>query len=316
VKAVIQPRYGMPDVLRLTEVDTPTPADDEVLVRVRAVSLNASDWETLRGRPAYSRIAGPFRPARPILGSDVAGTVVATGAKVTRVRPGDDVYADVLGRGGGFAEFVAVPERLLAPVPAGLTFEQAAALPQAGAIALQGIRVRAGQRVLVNGGGGGSGMYAIQLAKLRGAEVTAVDNAEKQDFMRSLGADHVLDYARHDYTRDGRTYDLVLDLVAHRSAVAYRRSLAPGGRYLFVGGSVPTLFGVLLLGPLLGAGGRRIRVLAVRPGVAHLTPLVELVQAGTVRIFIDRRFPLSEAAQALRYVGEGHARGKVVVIPD
>jgi NADPH:quinone reductase-like Zn-dependent oxidoreductase len=159
-------------------------------------------------------------------------------------------------------------------------------------------------------------MYAIQLAKLRGAEVTAVDNAEKQDFMRSLGADHVLDYARHDYTRDGRTYDLVLDLVAHRSAFAYRRALAPGGRYLFVGGSVPTPFGVLLLGPLLGAGKRRIRLLAVRPGVAHLTPLVELVQAGTVRIVIDRRFPLAEAADALRYVGEGHAKGKVVVIPE
>lgn len=193
------------------------------------------------------------------------------------------------------------------------------ALPQAGAIALQGIRdkgqVQPGQKVLVNGAGGGSGTYAIQLAKLHGAEVTGVDNAEKLELMRSLGADHVIDYTREDFTRNGRTYDLVLDLAAHRSAYAYKRSLTPGGRYLYVGGSMGTLLQVLLAGPLIGrAAGKRIRLLAVRLGVRHVAPMVELCQAGKIVTVIDRRYRLSEVPEALRYLGEGHAKGKVVVI--
>jgi NADPH:quinone reductase-like Zn-dependent oxidoreductase len=211
-----------------------------------------------------------------------------------------------------------VPQTALAPMPAGLTYEQAAALPQAGAIAVQGIRdkgqVQPGQKVLINGGGGGSGMYAVQLAKLDGAEVTGVDNAEKLEFMRSLGADHVIDYAREDFTTNGRGYDLILDLAAYRPVLAYRRSLRPGGRYLYVGGSVATLLQVLLIGPLIGRAGRkRIRLLAVRLGVQHLNPLVELSQAGKITTMIDRRVPLSEVPAALRYLGEGHAKGKVVV---
>jgi NADPH:quinone reductase-like Zn-dependent oxidoreductase len=203
-------------------------------------------------------------------------------------------------------------------MPAGMTHEEAACLPQAGAIALQGIRekgqVQPGQRVLINGAGGGSGMYAIQLAKLDGAEVTGVDNAEKLDFMRSLGADHVIDYAREDFTRNGRTYDLVLDVAAHRSPSDYGRSLAPGGRYLYVGGSVPTLLRVLVVGPLIGRGaGKRIRLLVVRQGAENVAPLAELCRAGTVTTVIDRRYPLDEAAEALRYMGEGHAKGKVVI---
>src|SRR5262245_54386566 len=205
MKAVVYTRYGSPDVLRLTDVPTPTPGDTEVLVRVRAVSLNASDWEMLRGKPMYSRIAGPFRPRRHVLGSDIAGQVEATGAAVTRFRSGDDVFADILSYLGGFAEYVCVPESVLAPMPTGMTYELAGALPQAGAIGLQGIRekgrVQAGQSVLINGGGGGAGMYSIQLAKLHEAEVTAVDNREKLEFMRSLGADTVIDYAREDYTK-------------------------------------------------------------------------------------------------------------------
>jgi NADPH:quinone reductase-like Zn-dependent oxidoreductase len=232
---------------------------------------------------------------------------------------GDDVFGDIRSFMGGFAEYVSVPERALARMPAGMTYEQAAAVPQAGAIALQGIResghVQPGHTVLINGAGGGSGMYAIQLAKLHGAEVTGVDNAEKQAFMRSLGADHVLDYARQDFTRNGRRYDLILDLAAYRSAFDYARSLSPGGRYLAVGGSVSTILRVLLIGPLVGrAESKKVRVLAVRLGVRHLGPMVELCQAGQITTVIDRRFPLSHVPEALEYLGGGHAKGKVVII--
>ena len=241
MKAVVYTRYGLPEVLRFTDVDRPAPEDNEVLVKVHAVSLNASDWEVLRGKPPYSRMAGPFRPRHHILGSDIAGQVEATGRHATRFGPGEDVFADILSSMGGFAQYVCVPQSALARMPDGMTHEQAAALPQAGAIALQGIRdrgqVQSGQKVLINGAGGGSGMYAIQLAKLHGAEVTGVDNAEKLEFMASLGADHVIDYTREDFTRNGRTYDVILDLAGHRPVGAYRGSLAPGGRYLFVGGT-------------------------------------------------------------------------------
>ena len=321
MKAVAYERYGTPDVLRLVDMATPTPKDHEVLVKVRAVSLNGSDWETLRGKPAYSRIGGPFRPRHPVLGSDIAGRVEAVGAGVTRFRPGDDVFADILSFMGGFAQYVSVPERVLGPMPAGMTYAQAAALPQAGAIALHGVvhkgQVQPQQRVLINGGGGGGGMYAIQLAKLRGAEVTGVDNAEKLAFMDSLGADHVIDYMRQDFTRDGRTYDLIVDLAGYRSPSAYRRALAPGGRYLYVGGSMATLLKVLLIGPWTGrAADKKVRVLAVRLGVEHLGPLVELCQAGTISTVIDRQYQLPEVPEALGYLGAGHAKGKVVVLVE
>jgi len=311
MKAIVYTRYGSPDVLEVTEIPTPSPKDGEVLVKIHAVSLNASDYEVLRGKPLYARIGGLLRPGKRVLGSDIAGRVVAVGPNVTRFKPGDDVFADALDTLGGFAEFSCVPEKVLEPIPSGLTHEQAAALPQAGAIAWQGIvargEVKAGQRVLINGAGGGSGMYAIQLAKLRGAEVTGVDNAEKLEFMRSLGADHVVDYRREDYTRTGKTYDLVLDVQAFRGVGAYKRALAPGGRYFYVGGSVTTLFRVLLF------GGKRIRLLAVKLGAKHLGPLVELCQEGKVSIIIDRRYSLDEVPQALAYLGNGHAKGKVLI---
>jgi NADPH:quinone reductase-like Zn-dependent oxidoreductase len=321
MKAVVYTRYGPPGVLRVTTVATPVPKDNEVLVRVAAVSLNRSDWETLRGKPLYSRAGGPFRPRHHILGSDIAGRVQAAGRHVTLFRPGQDVFGDILRHMGGFAQYVCVPEATLAPMPAGMTYAEAAALPQAGAIALQGIRdkgeVQRGQQVLVNGAGGGSGTYAIQLAKLDGAEVTGVDNAEKQEFMRSLGADHVIDYAREDFTAHGRAYDLILDLAAHRTAFAYQASLKPGGRYLYVGGSVTTLLQVLLAGPLIGrAEGKKIRLLAVRLGVEHLAPIVELCQAGKIATVIDRRYPLGETPAALRYLGEGHAKGKIIIVVE
>ena len=319
MKAVVYERYGSPDVLRFTDVQKPAPKDNEVLVKVRAVSLNRSDWETLRGKPLYARITGPLRPRHHILGSDIAGRVEATGRATTKFQPGDDVFADILGSMGGFADYVCVPERALAPLPAGMSHEEAAALPQAGAIALQGIldkgQVQPGQKVLINGAGGGSGMYAVQLAKLGGAEVTGVDNPEKLEFIRSLGAYHVIDYTRTDFTRNGRRYELILDLAAHRSALAYRGSLMPGGRYLYVGGSVATLMQVLLLGPLLGrAEGKQLRLLAVRLGVERLAPLVALCQAGTIATVIDRRYRLPEVPEALRYLGQGHAKGKLVAV--
>jgi NADPH:quinone reductase-like Zn-dependent oxidoreductase len=319
MKAVVYTRYGSPDVLRFTDVQKPAPKDNEVLVKVRAVSLNRSDWETLRGKPLYARIMGPLRPRHHILGSDIAGRVEATGRATTKFQPGDDVFADILDSMGGFAEYVCVPESALAPLPAGMSYEEAAALPQAGAIAVQGIldkgQVEAGQKVLINGAGGGSGMYAVQLAKLGGAEVTGVDNQEKLEFIRSLGADHVIDYTRTDFTRNGRRYELILDLAAHRSALAYRGSLMPGGRYLYVGGSVATLMQVLLLGPLLGkAEGKQLRLLAVRLGVERLAPMVALCQAGTIATVIDRRYRLPEVPEALRYLGQGHAKGKLVAI--
>lgn len=321
MKAVVYTRYGPPELLQLTDVETPAPKDNEVLVKVHAVSLNASDWETLRGKPLYSRIGGPFRPRHHILGSDIAGRVEAAGRHATLFRPGQEVFADILSHMGGFAEYVCVPETALAQMPAGMTYEEAAALPQAGAIALQGIRdkgqAQPGQKVLINGAGGGSGMYAVQLARLDGAEVTGVDNAEKQEFMRSLGADHVIDYTREDFTRNRCSYHLILDLAGHRSAFAYRGPLMPGGRYLWVGGSVATLLQVLLIGPVAGRGeGKKIRLLPVRLGAQHLTPIVELCQAGKIATVIDRRYPLSEVPEALRYLGEGHAKGKVVVILD
>ena len=319
MKAIVYTRYGSPDVLRVADVPVPVPKNGEVLVKVRALSLNLSDWEGLRGKPLYSRVGGLFRPRKHILGSDIAGRVEATGPGATQFHVGDDVFADALSVMGGFAEYVCVPENILVRLPEGMSYSDAACLPQAGAIAWQGIRekgqVKAGQRVLINGAGGGSGMLAVQLAKLVGAEVTGVDNGEKLEFMRSLGADHVIDYTRDDFTRSGQVYDLILDLAAYRSASAYLRTLAPGGRYMCVGGSMKSLLQVLLIGPLLGRrSGKKIRVLAVRLGAKNVAPLVELCQAGTIKLHIDRTFPLDEVPQALRYHGEGHAKGKIVIV--
>jgi NADPH:quinone reductase-like Zn-dependent oxidoreductase len=286
-----------------------------VLVRVAATSINLSDWETLRGSPLYSRLGGLRAPVRRILGSDIAGWVDVVGDGVTRFRPGDEVYGDNLWLKGGFAEYAVIPEQALARKPTELTFVQASVIPQAGAIALQGTEgSAAGRRVLVNGGGGGSGSFAIQLAKRLGAHVTGVDNAGKLDFMRSLGADEVIDYRREDFTRQDQPYDLILDLVAHRSVFAYRRALAPAGRYRCVGGSVPALLRIVTIGSIVGRlTHRRIGMLFVKEGPAHFEPLAELCIAGDVSIHVDRIFGLDDVPAALAYVGEGLARGKVVI---
>jgi NADPH:quinone reductase-like Zn-dependent oxidoreductase len=282
---------------------------------VAATSINLSDWETLRGSPAYSRIGGLRSPARPVLGSDIAGRVEALGEGVTRFRRGDEVYGDNLRLKGGFAEYALAPESVLAHKPEGLTFAEASTLPQAGPIALQGTAgVVAGDRVLVNGAGGGSGSFAIQLAKRAGAHVTGVDNAAKLDFMRSLGADEVIDHRAQDFTRAAAAYDLVLDLVAHRSVFAYRRSLGPGGRYRCVGGTTRALLRVASIGWVVGRlTGRRIGVLAVRPGPERFEPLARLCLDGAVDVHIHETFGLEGVAEALALVGAGAALGKVVI---
>ena len=318
MKAIVYTKYGPPEVLELKEVAKPIPRDDEVLIKVQAVSVNRSDWEGLIGKPLYARIGGLLRPRHQILGSDVAGRVEMAGRNVRRFRPGDEVFGDIQGRMGGFAEYVCARESALALKPASMTFEEAAAIPQGAVIALQGIRdkgrVQPAQKVLVNGAGGGAGTFAVQLAKLYGAEVTGVDNAGKLHFMRSLGADHVIDYTREDFTKNGKHYDLILDVVANRSVFACKRALGSNGSYFLAGGSVSTIFQILLLGPWIrGTTDKKIRVLAVRPNLEDLVYITELYEAGKVVPVIDRRFPLSEVPEAIRYLGEGRTKGKVVI---
>jgi NADPH:quinone reductase-like Zn-dependent oxidoreductase len=318
VRAVVYDRYGPPDVLRVENVPIPSPAAEQVRVKVAATSVNLSDWEGLRGSPAYARIGGLRSPARRTLGSDIAGVVDEVGEGVTRFHPGDEVYGDNIALMGGFAEYVLAPESALARKPAQLTFAEASTIPQSGAIALRGTeRVVPGSRVLINGAGGGSGSFAIQLARRLGAHVTGVDNAAKQDFMRAVGADDVIDYGREDFTRTTEPYDLILDLVAHRSVFAYRRALARGGRYRCVGGSVRTLLRVLSVGSVVGrVTGRSIGVLVVGQGPVHFEPLAEQCVAGNVTIHIDHVFSLDEVPAALARVGEGRAIGKLVVAPS
>lgn len=318
MKAVVYYRYGSPDVLKLADVEKPTPQEEEILVKVHAVSVNRSDWEGLTGKPLYVRLGGLRKPGHPILGSDIAGRVEVAGKNHRLFKPGDEVFGEMGNYHGGFAEYVCTRGRAWALKPAGMTFEAAAAIPQAGVIALQGIReqgqVQPGQKVLINGAGGGAGSFAVQLAKLYGAEVTGVDNTGKLDFMRSLGADHVVDYTREDFTKSGKQYDLILDLIAYRSAFDYARALRPNGHYYAVGGSVVTFLQILLLGPWIRrTTGKHTHLLAVQRNRKDLEFITELCEMGKVVPVIDRRYPLSEVPEALRYLGEGRAKGKVVI---
>jgi NADPH:quinone reductase-like Zn-dependent oxidoreductase len=318
MKAVVYTSYGPPNVLQLKEVAKPTPGDDEALIKVHAVSVNRSDWEQLTGKPLYARLAGLFKPGHPILGSDIAGRVEMVGSRHKQFKPGDEVFGDILWRPGGFAEYVCARGRDLALKPGSLSFEAAAAIPQAAVIALQGIRdkgqVQPGQKVLINGAGGGAGAFAVQLARLAGAEVTGVDNTGKLDFMRSLGADHVLDYTREDFTQTDQRYDLILDLAAYRSVFDYARALKPAGSYFAVGGSVATFFQIVLLGPWMRrAAGKKIRLLVVQPNQTDLAFVTGLCEAGKIVPVIDKCYPLREVPEALRYLGEGRAKGKVVI---
>ncbi len=322
MRAIVRHEYGSPDVLELEEIEEPKVGDDDVLVKVHAASVNASDVELLTAHPLYVRLVGfGFRkPKVLILGSDIAGRVEAVGRDVTQFQPGDEVLADTFHHGlAGLAEYVSITES--APQvhkPESLTFEEAAAIPQAAVIALQGIRdeggTQPGHQVLINGAGGGAGTFAVQLAKSLGAEVTAVDRGSKLDVLRSIGADHVVDYTREDFTEKAQLYDLILDLAAHRSIFDHKRMLSPNSVYAMVGGSMGSLFQALILGPLISKiGSKRMGLLAVKPNKKDLASVTELAVSGKIKPVIDRRYPLSEAAEALRYLGAGHARGKVVI---
>lgn len=331
MKAIVCTRYGSPDVLRLADIPTPKPGDNEVLVRVHATSLNAVDFETLRG-VFMVRVASPFRPPHRILGTDVAGTVEAVGAGTTSFGPGDSVWADLSEHGwGAFAEYACVAAAALRPKPASMTFGQAAAFPQAGVLALQNLRgigspasgpalwdkgrIEPGHSILVNGAGGGVGTFAVQTAKAFGAEVTAVDSGAKLDMLRSIGADHVIDYAKEDFTRADEAYDLVLDVVATRPARAYRRALRPGGVVVYVGGTTASLFKTLLAGLLVRwPEGRKLGVGRWKPNrTEDLDALAELYESGKVMPVIDRTCRLDEVPEALRCLEQGLVQGKIVV---
>jgi len=318
MKAIVYTKYGPPDVLELKEVERPASKDNEVLVKVHAASVNDWDWGLLRGKPFMNRIGGLLRPKYKILGADIAGRVEAVDKNVKQFQPGDEVFGDISGCGfGGFAEYVCARENALVLKPASMTFEEAAAVPQAAILALQGLRgkrqIQSGQKVLINGAGGGAGTFAVQIAKSFGAEVTGVDSTRKLDIMRSIGADHVIDYTKEDFTKSGQRYDLILDMAAYHSIFDYKRALSPKGIYVMVGGSMFRFSQVMFLGPLISmTTSKKMGILAHKPN-KDLAFMKELLEAGKVVPVIDRRYPLSEVAEALRYFGEGHARGKVVI---
>jgi len=314
MKAFIYERYGPPETLRLAEVDKPAPNADAVLVKVLAASVNAADWHVLRGKPLFSRATlGLLRPKHQILGVDVAGQVEAAGSDVTGFGPGDEVYANLLDHGyGGFAEYVAVPVGVLSLKPAKLSFEEAAAVPMAAVTALQGLghhgELQPTQKVLINGATGGVGSFAVQLAKASGAEVTAVTSTRNLELVRSLGADHVLDYTTTDFTRGGQRYDLILDTVGNRSVPDLKRALAEGGKAAVTGfTSVAKLLAVSL------RGGKDIAQVQAHVTTDDLERLSKLIEAGKVRPEIDRRYRFADIPAAIAYVEQGHARAKVVI---
>jgi NADPH:quinone reductase-like Zn-dependent oxidoreductase len=319
MKAIVYERYGSPDVLELREVEKPVPKDNEILIKVYAASVNDWDWGLLRGKPFVNRLLfGLLKPKIKILGVDIAGQVEAVGGNVKKFQPGDEVFGDLSGCGwGGFAEYVCALENALSLKPASITFEEAAAVPQAAVLALQGLRdkrqIQPGQKVLINGAGGGAGTFAVQIAKSFGAEVTGVDSTSKLDMMRSIGADQVIDYTREDFTKNGQRYDLILDFAAYHSIFDYKRALSPKGIYVMVGGSSARIFQVMFLGPWISmTGSKKMGILMHKPN-KDLAFMKELFEAGKVVPIIDRRYPLNETAEALRYFGEGHAQGKVVI---
>jgi NADPH:quinone reductase-like Zn-dependent oxidoreductase len=314
MKAFIREKYGPPEMLRLADVEKPAPTADEVLVKVLAVSINPADWHCLRGKPFFSRATlGLLRPKHRILGGDLAGQVDAVGRNVTQFKPGDEIYANLLDHGyGGFAEYVSVPVGAMWFKPTNLSFEEAAAVPTAGGTAFQGLRhhgeIQPGHQVLINGGSGGVGTFATQIAKSYGAEVTGVTSTRNLDLVRSLGADHVVDYTTTDFAGTGRRYDLILDTIGNRSAPDLRRTLADGGKAAVTGfTNTARLMAVSL------RGGRDVAMVSVHVSSKDLELLSELIQAGKLRPKIDRRYAFPEIPAAIGYLEQGHARGKVVV---
>jgi len=315
MKAIIYTKYGSPDVLQFIEVERPTSMDDEILVKVHAASANAADWHLMRAEPFLARFAnGLLKPKNIRLGADLAGRVEAVGKNVTKFQVGDDVFGELPLDGlGTFAEYVSTTEDALALKPARLTFEQAAAVPLAGFTALQGLRdkgkIQAGQKVLINGASGGVGHFAVQIAKSFGTEVTGVCSTRNLDMARSIGADHVIDYTKEDFTRTGQRYDLIFDAVGNRSVSDYKRALAPNGICSVAGfTSLSRLFQIMLL------GGKKVGLMeTAKANKKDLLILKELLDAGKIAPVIDRQYPLSETAEAIRYLETGRARGKVVI---
>jgi NADPH:quinone reductase-like Zn-dependent oxidoreductase len=320
MKALIRDRYGSPDVLDVRDVARPVPKDDQVLVRVHACSINDWDWGLLQ-QPTFPIFGRGGAPRVKILGSDVAGRVAEVGSGVRRFKPGDDVFGDLAGYGGwgGFAEYVCASEKLLVPKPARMTFEQAAALPQAGQLAVQALftagPLRAGQKILINGAGGGVGTIGVQLAKMHDVEVTGVDSALKHEMMRRIGFDHVIDYTTEDFTRNGRGYDLIIDTRTTRSAVDYARALNPGGTYATVGGqSILGLFMIPIVGlPFRLTARKKLRLIGLRAN-RDVPYLGERVEAGQLVPVIDGPYPLTDAREAFRRFGAGRQMGKIVIM--
>jgi len=320
MKAIVYTEYGPPDVLQLKEVEKPTPKDDEVLIKIHAAAITAGDAIVLKGEPFVTRfVTGLQKPKNTIPGKEMAGRVEAVGGNVTQFQPGDEVFGDLSVAGwGAFAEYVSVPENAIALKPANLTFEQAAAVPESAVVALQGLRdkgkIQPGQKVVINGASGGVGTFAVQIAKSFGTEVTAVCSTRNSDMVRSIGADYVIDYTEEDFTQNGQHYDLILAANGYHPLSDYRRALSPEGIYVATGGSMAQSLQATLMGPIISmTGSKTMGGMMVKPNKNDLVFMKELLEAGKVVPVIDRRYPLSEVAEAFHYIGEGHAKGKVVI---
>ena len=318
MQAIVYGKYGNPDVLQLKEVEKPIPKPDEVLIKVQAVALNASDMEFLRGEPAYVKMWGLWKPKYQILGSDIAGTIEAIGEKATNFKIGDEVFCDLLYKWGGLAEYICAAEKELVLKPKEMTFQMAAAIPQAGTVALQALRdkgqIKAGQKVLINGAGGGTGTFAIQLAKYFGATVTGIDNRGKLALMLSVGADQVMDYTKDDFSKNEERYDLIVDFVAHRSIFDYKKVLKPNGRYVLVGGSIKRLLQALFIGPVIGlTSNKKMGFLAHEQNKKDIETMLNFYKTGKVVPIIEKSYPLAEVPTAFWELMKGEVKGKLVI---
>jgi NADPH:quinone reductase-like Zn-dependent oxidoreductase len=320
MKAIIQTGYGVPSkVLEKREIERPVPKTNEVLIQVQAASITFGDLAAVKGEPFIARLSlGLREPKIKTPGKDVAGIVEAVGSKVTQFKPGDKVFGDLCECGwGAYAEYVAAPENALVHMPGNISFEEAAAAPESGVVALQGLQgkgqIQPGQKVLVYGASGGIGTFAVQIAKSFDTEVTGVCSTRNLDMVKSLGADHVVDYTQEDFVESGKKYDLILATAGYRSIFDYKRALKPGGRYVATGGDMKQIFQPMLMGSWISNESRKMTNLAMKPDKDDLTYLKELIEAGKVLPVIDRSYPLGELPEALEYYAEGHSRGKVIV---
>lgn len=326
MKAVVNNKYGPPDILHVEEVIKPTPKENEVLVKVHATSINSWDWDFLKGSYFFIRLIGPFKPKYNILGCDIAGVVESVGGNVKDLKIGDNVFGDISGDGwGGFAEYVCADEKLLAIKPKRMTFEQAASLPQAGVLALQAIdnngKLNSGQKLLINGAGGGVGTLAIQIAKSLGAEITSVDKTEKLDMLRKIGSDYVIDYTKEDFSKNGKSYDFILDVVGNRKFNVYKQSLSQNGIYGMVGGPLSLILNIVFRGILLPIIGKKfgrkvskdIGIVVHTPNKKDLEMLTDLFERGIIEPIIDKVYPFEKTSEAFKYFGEGNFIGKIVI---